>query len=189
MTDFNVAHELLEDGEHVSWAHESLAPRRNNWKYAYWGGYILLALVMGYWVFKNIRPWQHFHDVWANPEVWRIIVIGGVAIFATWLIQRWAGGKSWIPGNNHEQDEFYVGLISNQRVLLLNANYRDDIILYPGEISGIYLDYSNGARALRLDLSNGEPSVTIVTSGDIAEVKQLIERGFVDQNSTSKMSQ
>jgi len=179
MTDdgYKIDPNLLEDGEHVLWAQEDIAPRKS-WKYAYWIIVALGILANGYRVFVDVQSWQHFTEVWTDPEGWRFFGISAVAIFAVWMFLNWAIGKGWTL---KQQSEHYVGMITNNRLVLHSAVQKENIILWRGDIETVQLDYSNGARALRLALSDNAtiPQVVITTSGDILAAKKLIEDRFI----------
>jgi len=171
--------ELLEDGEHVLWAHDNLAPKKRK---AFIRWLLLLASILAglFSLYMNFSSWQRLKDTLLNLENWHVLGIGVVALALVliWWIWNWAMDKYWFP---KDQSGYYVGMITNQRLVLLNANRGDDYTLFPGDITGVYMDYSNGARALRLELSGGAPEASIitVTAGDLAQTKRMIESGFL----------
>lgn len=178
MTDFNVDPELLEDGEHVLWATKGLEGNKRGALFVF--GWTILGLLGAlFLVYSNFQSLKHFTEVWTNPEVWRVLGIGGLAIAITLMIQRWAVGKGWI---SEEQSEFYVGLITNQRLVVFSADHIEEIVLLPGQVKAVNFDYSNGARALSLELTSDAPMphVTISSAGDIDTAKRMIESGFID---------
>lgn len=175
--DIRIDPDLLEDGEHVLWAVGDLTPKRE-WKYAAWGGILFVLLFGIYEIYASAQAWEFFKNGWQNPKVLWMVIWGISASAIVWAANLWAKRKGISP---EQQSEYYVGLITNQRLVLYSADRAPEIVIRPGEVTGIKQDYSNGAPALKLDLKAGAPlsSVTIVTSADLTKAKMLIENGFM----------
>ncbi|MCF6275903.1 MAG: hypothetical protein L3J05_09090 [Robiginitomaculum sp.] len=114
--DIRVDPELLEDGEHVLWAIGDLTPKKQ-WKYAVWGG-VLFALCFGiYQVYAGVQVWEFLKGEWQDPKILWVLVLGlGVSIIV-WVANIWDKHKGISP---EQQSEYYVGMITNQRLVLFH---------------------------------------------------------------------
>ncbi len=169
---------LLEDGEHVLWAVGNLKPNKKR-TFPKWAHKLLIIFyyislgglfVLSWQAAKNVRDLPHFirQNAVLVPTV--ILILG----ISNWLNRK---GKSL-----KQQSEYYVGLITSQRLVLYSASREQDIVIRPGEVIGIKRDYSNGAPALKLTLTTSAPlpNVTIATAGDLGQARSLIENGFMN---------
>jgi len=175
MTNYNVDTELLEDGEHVLWAFGDLAPKKS-WKYSLWVSALLILLFGTVQVYNAVKTWESLKE--SSQELWGMIAIGIlVTLIGLGAIMR---GNRKKP-RPEQQSEYFVGMITNKRMVLYSATREQDIVLRRGDIEEAHLDYSNGARALRLDLSKNSALAQVVftTSGDILTAKKLLEDRFI----------
>ena len=183
MTDdgYKVDSDLLEDGEHVLWAFGDLAPKRP-WKYPLWVSALFLLIFGVFEVYNATKTWDYLKEAWSDPEVLKMLVIGLliplVILLVGLIVRKRANAKGLRPG---QQSEYYVGMITNSRLVLYSAAREQDIVLRRGDIETVHLDYSNGARALRLVLSEDAAlsQIIITTSADILSAKKLIEDCFI----------
>ncbi len=178
--EYKIDTELLEDGEYVLWAVGNLKPKKK-WVYPKWLErmmtifyYVILfgCLIVSWQVIKNGRDITQLLGQISAPMFMVLIIM---------TINMWAKSRGV---NLEHQSAYYVGMITNRRLVLFNADRGADHTLYPGDISSVQADFHNGARALRLDLSDGKSHVTMVTSGNLAKAKQLIESGFLSRQAT-----
>ena len=177
MKDFNVDAEFLEDGEYVLWAFGDLTPKKP-WKYAVWGS-ILFALIYGsFQVYSTLNAWETWQGAWSRLAIIGLIAVVIIANIVGLIRNKSTKGKGHYP---KQQSEYFVGMVTNNRLVLYSADREQDIILRRGDVKSVHLDYSNGARALRLELMANAvlPRVVITTSGDITAAKKLIEDGFL----------
>jgi len=172
---YKIDSDLLEDGEHVLWSVGNFKPKIK-WKYAVWFTMFFGVIAMLFQVYSMQQTWENMQKTWGEATALRAAVIGLIVMGVIVGIVRLSKRKNLVP---EKQSAYYVGMITNHRVVLFNADRGADYTLFPGDILRVNSDYNNGAPALRLDLMNGEPPVTIVTSANLSKAKQFIESGFL----------
>ncbi|MCF6221855.1 MAG: hypothetical protein L3J65_12155 [Robiginitomaculum sp.] len=178
---YKIDTDLLEDGEHVLWAVGNLKPKRT-WKYAVWAAMFFGVIAMLLQAYSLQQTWESMQKTWGEAGALRGVVIGMMLAGIIAGLVQFVKRKDKAP---EKQSAYYVGMITNHRLVLFNADRGADYTLFPGDISSVNSDYSNGAPALRLDLMNGEPPVTIVTSANLSKAKQLIESGFLTRHAVA----